>query len=108
MRRVKTVYVPQFGSQQSSSQRTESDKTESLSQTPREKTGNKRRKDKRAKPRSILKVKIPRLTSHSLLGKVTKDNKTPARSMLEPAVNDTKAAMNQGGERQCSILGNFS
>lgn len=108
MRRLKTVYVHQFGSQQSSSQRTESDKTESLSQTPREKTGNKRRKDKRAKPRSILKVKIPRLTSHSLLGKVTKDSNAPARSMLEPAVNDTKAAMNQGGERQCSILGNFS
>lgn len=102
------MYVPWFGSQQGSSQKTEPDQIKALPRSLRDKSGNKRGEDGGKNPRSTLKVKIPKLTSRSLLGKVTKDNKTPTKWMLKPAVNDTKTTVNQGGGRQCNVLGNFS
>ncbi|XP_071313410.1 uncharacterized protein [Trachinotus anak] len=93
---VRTVYVPRFDSQQGSSHR---DEPPPPSQSPREKRGNKRARGE--KSRLVLKIKLPKLGASTLSKKrATKEDETPGRWTLEPALNKPKTAVIGTGELQ--------
>lgn len=96
MSSVRTAYEPWYGSQVDSSEREEPPADQNMVGQPqpqgrRDKRGNKRSK---VKTRSVFKIKLPTLNK-----KVTKEDKTPRRSTLEPTINKSKPTASIGERR---------